>query len=117
MRLIETYLTDAEREALAEFKKALLDLLRDSLLMVRVFGSKARGDFDSSSDLDVAVVIKGDINRKLRDRIYEAAFDITFATDYALNLSPAIFTEEEFNGLKDGEWRIALDIIKEGIEI
>jgi len=117
MELIETYLTDAEKEGLLEFKKALLDFLEDSLLMVRLFGSKARGDFGSSSDLDVAVVIKGDINRKIRDRIYEAAFDITFATDYSLNLSPVIFTEQEFNSLKDGEWRIALDIIKEGIDI
>lgn len=117
MRLIGTYLTDTENEALAEFKKALVDLLGSSLLVLRLFGSKARGDFSRSSDLDVAVVIKGDVNRKLRDRIYEIAFDITFAADYTFNLSPVIFTEEEFMRLKDEEWRIALDIIDEGIDI
>jgi len=64
------YLTAAENEALTEFKKALVDLLGGSLLMLRLFDSKARGDYSES---------------------------------------------KEFNRFYDEEWRIALDITKEGV--
>jgi predicted nucleotidyltransferase len=112
-----THLTDIENRGLDDFKKAILDLLKNSLVMLRLFGSKARGDFGNGSDLDVAIVIRGDIDRKLKERIYEIAFEITFSVDYAFNISPVVFTEEEFNHLCEEEWRIALDIINEGIEI
>jgi predicted nucleotidyltransferase len=54
------YLTPDERAGLV----ALVDRLRqrygDDLLRVVLFGSKARGDFDDESDLDVLVVVRND---------------------------------------------------------
>ena len=52
------HLTPNERAALA----ALVDRLRqrygDDLLRVVLYGSKARGDFDDESDLDVLIVVR-----------------------------------------------------------
>jgi predicted nucleotidyltransferase len=54
----QAHLTTREQAALA----ALVDRLRqrygDDLLRVVLFGSKARGDFDAESDLDVLVVVR-----------------------------------------------------------
>jgi len=110
-------LKDTEIGALEEFKKALMVFLGGSLVMLRLFGSKARGDYGEDSDIDVAVVVKGEPGRAEKERIFEIAFELTYAADYSFNLTPVIFGEDEFNRLRDQEWRIALDILAEGRDI
>jgi len=51
------HLTENERAALAEFVQRLRAKFGDQVLLVRLFGSKARGDFDEESDIDVLVVV------------------------------------------------------------
>lgn len=41
------YLTAGEKEAVAELKEALRDVLGDRLMGLYLFGSKARGDYDA----------------------------------------------------------------------
>ena len=54
------HLPPAEREALTHFVSWLRQRYGDDLLSVVLFGSKARGDFDDESDLDVLVVLRTD---------------------------------------------------------
>ncbi len=54
------HLTRKERKALDEFVAQLCEHYPDELLLVRLFGSKARGNFDEESDVDVLVVVRDD---------------------------------------------------------
>jgi predicted nucleotidyltransferase len=42
-----------------------------------LFGSTARGDYDSGSDIDIAVIIRG-FNREIKNRIFEVVANIEF---------------------------------------
>ena len=51
------HLKENERRALAELVERLRQRYGDDLRRVVLFGSKARGDFDEESDLDVLLVV------------------------------------------------------------
>jgi predicted nucleotidyltransferase len=60
---------------------------------VWAFGSRARGAAHPESDLDVCVVVPA-ITREIRERIFEAAWQIGF--DHGRLLAPVILTADDF---------------------
>lgn len=53
------HLTDEERETLAEFLRALREQFDGRVQAVVLFGSRARGEAQAESDMDVVVVMNG----------------------------------------------------------
>lgn len=104
----------AKDTVLKELKASLTGLLGERLERLVLFGSRARGDYDSGSDIDIAVVVRG-LNRELKNRIFDTVAAIEFK--FLTHLSTIVFSEEEFETLKKRERRIALDIEKEGIPL
>jgi predicted nucleotidyltransferase len=85
-------LTTAEQRALKRFGTAMQSLLGGNLQSLLLFGSRARGEGTSDSDLDVLVVLRSK-DRAICRRIVEAALDVDLA--YAVTLSPTILSEDE----------------------
>jgi len=108
------HLSSEEQHVLQELKKTLEEGLGSQLVKIALFGSKARGDFDPDSDLDVAVVVRG-LTRKLKNRIYNDVGELEL--EYLIPLSTFVISEEQFDFLKKRERRIALDIEREGIPL
>lgn len=52
------------------------------LTKVIVYGSYARGDYNSSSDVDVMILVKMSDNeiKKIENQVYDLAFDIEMDT-------------------------------------
>lgn len=99
---------------LGEVKKYLDDLLGDHAFKMILFGSRARGDYNEDSDVDVAIIVRG-LTREMKNKILERVAAIELK--YLLPISALVLSEEEFNRLKRRERRIALDIQKEGIPL
>jgi len=74
------------------------------------FGSRARGDFDGSSDMDVLVVIS-DI--RVKNRMISVLHDIEL--EYDVPVSPVIFTSREYKVNKRLKSRFIENIEREGI--
>lgn len=52
------------------------------LCRIRIFSSYARGDYNSSSDVDVMILVKMSDNeiKKIENQVYDLAFDIEMDT-------------------------------------
>ena len=98
-------------KTLTELKQTLVDLLGDRLERMVLFGSRARGDYTSDSDIDIAIVVKN-LTRELKLRILDEIAAIELK--HLVFVSTIILSEKDFNRLRERERRIALDIEHEG---
>jgi len=80
---------------------------------VYLYGSYARGQANKDSDIDVAVVLSGEVNRaKERWRVSDLASDISLEENCLLVLFFMSETEE-----KDKPYAIHRNIIREGVPV
>lgn len=98
------------------FSQEVKKILGEDLCKIIVYGSYARGDFDSNSDIDVMVLTSLDEDRiKLIEyKLYDVAFD--FLMEYEVDISVIVKNEEHFK-----YWLGALpfydNVDKEGVVI
>jgi predicted nucleotidyltransferase len=107
-------LNEDEIKTLQEVKSKLIELLGDKLKRFVLFGSRARGDADGTSDIDVAVVV-ADLTKEVKRKIIDCVVEVEIK--YLVPISIIVFSEDEFRRLRELERRIALDIEMEGVEI
>jgi len=77
---------------------------------VLFFGSRSRGDFKGSSDMDLLVVID---NIKLKDKVISILHDIELEHD--VPISPVIYTSREYAINKRFKSSFIEDIEREGL--
>jgi predicted nucleotidyltransferase len=103
-----------EEKILIELKNNLKEFLGDNMIGLTLYGSRARGDYDDESDIDIAIIVRG-LTRELKNQILDMVADIEIK--YLMPLSTLVISEEDFEFLKKRERRIALDIEREGIQL
>lgn len=88
------HMSKTERRAIERFGYDVKSRLGDYVVRMSVFGSKVRGDFRETSDIDILVIVK---ERSLRvmDQIAEITSDLNIK--YDLSISPVVFSEEEYD--------------------
>ena len=99
---------------LMELKQDLKGILGDRLVSFVLFGSRARGDYERGSDMDIAIIVR-DLSRDLKNQILNRVAEIELK--YLAPISALVFSEEDFNFLKERERRISIDIETEGIPL
>jgi len=93
-------LNPKEKSALTQFKCDLEQVLSSKLIELKLFGSKARGDDQPDSDMDVLVIVSTD-DWHLRDKVYDVATDILLQMDTCI--SPKVISKNRFGRLcKEG---------------
>ena len=95
-----------------ELKEQLSDVT--SLVDIFVFGSRARGDQDEYSDLDISIIVPS-LNTELKERIYEIVWQVGF--DNYMVISPILFTKDEIANSPLRSTPIVKNILEEGIRI
>lgn len=84
-------------DELQEFSNRIRSLMGNSIRKIIVYGSYARGDYNSESDVDIMILTSLSDNeiRSIENEAYDIAFD--FLMDYGINISVIIKNEIEFN--------------------
>jgi len=106
------YLNKIEKEAIASFVKELKETLGNNLVSVRLFGSKAKGNFERDSDIDIFILVK-EKNLKVRDMIAE--MEVNCDLKYGLPLSSVLYSLFEYKKNKELGSFFFENVEKEGI--
>ena len=77
--LTELNLKENERKALRELKRRLVKKFPDAEIIL--YGSKARGNFDEESDIDLLVLVSSQVTSKLEEEIFHISYDIELKYD------------------------------------
>jgi predicted nucleotidyltransferase len=108
------HLTSREKAALSDFVARLREKYADEIVLVVLFGSKVRGDFDEESDLDVLVVIESDGWRFHRDISFVGS---RVSLDYNVNVSPKALTQTHYRNLQELRTPFFESVQAEGVEL
>jgi len=108
------HMSKTERYAIEQFGETVKSHLGEYVVKMSVFGSKVRGDYRATSDIDVLVIVK---ERSLRvmDQIAEITSDLNIK--YALSISPVVFSEQEYDMNAKMASPFSLAIREEGLSL
>ena len=100
-----------ERTILIRFRELLSRRLQ--LHKLALFGSRARGDADPYSDLDVLVVMQGGVDREVRDYVSDCAWEAGF--EHGVVVVPVVFSGEEWEKGPERHSLLAQAVETEGV--
>lgn len=107
-------LTDAERDAVGSFIGRAKAALGASFRKAVLFGSRARGEGDEGSDIDILVLVDA-VTIERKHAVWDIACDVLLET--AIDISPLVMDEGRFDGLRRRERLLAQEIDREGIPL
>jgi predicted nucleotidyltransferase len=92
------------------------EIYKNDICHIYLYGSYARGDFSSDSDIDIVAIVKGDrkdLQEKLK-QIWDKSADMEL--DYEIIISPAVIPYEEFERYQN-TLPYYRNILQEGVEL
>ena len=95
-----------------ELRKRLSRVVQ--LVDFRVFGSRARGEADEYSDMDVFVEVER-LDPDLKERLLDIAWEVGF--ENLIVISPLIFTRDEIQNSPHRSSPIVKVIAQEGVRV
>jgi predicted nucleotidyltransferase len=108
------YLADHEQAALKEFLTKLREQHGDKVVLVSLFGSKVRSDFDEESDIDVLLVVENR-NSQLWEDVVEIETELMLKHDAVI--SSLIMGRENYEWHRQHRAPLYRNIEIEGIEL
>jgi len=91
---------DRFKSVLLEVKQVLTELYKDQLKNIILYGSYARGEQRQDSDIDLAIILRGDIiTFKEIDRIIDQIYDIELKYNLLISVHP--ISEKRFENEKN----------------
>ena len=109
-------LNKLEQAMIDDFKTILLKTLKDEVVLIRLFGSKARGDYHPNSDMDLLVILRHK-NRKIDEKLSEVEWEILEKYNFQSYISVAAYSQKEFEGFNRLETPFSQNVTKEGISL
>lgn len=88
------YLTPNDRAAITEYIESIRGQFPGRILCVVLFGSKARGDADDESDIDLLVLVDTESD-EFRSELWDIASDVSL--DYYVVISPRVISQDRWD--------------------
>ena len=109
-------MNDRIHSILAMFEGDIPPLLRNNIVKILLFGSYARGEPTSESDLDLAVlVIKKDL--ELVRVLDDCAYRVMWEYDFNPVISLKVFSEDEFSKAVRRGFSFYRNVLEEGLPV
>ncbi len=108
------HLAPHERDVLAEFLSRLREQFDDRIAHVWLFGSKARGDFDEESDVDLLIVGQ-DGDDTLREAVGEIAYHLSL--ERGVLLCEHVVSSWRFAQMRARQEPLYRNVIREGVDL
>ena len=89
----QAHLTPNEQTAIADYTAHIRSRFAGRILAVTLFGSKARGDDDAESDIDLLVLVDAQ-DHTLRSELWRIASDVSL--DYGVVLSVRVYAHSRW---------------------
>jgi predicted nucleotidyltransferase len=102
-----------ETELLAKLKSLLLRRL--PLFKMILFGSRARGEAHPQADLDVVIIMDGEVTEQVADYISDCAWEAGF--EHGIVVVPVIFSREEWEHGPERHSLLVQAVEAEGISL
>jgi len=102
----------AVKTALAAYVTRAVRLYPDEILSITLYGSQARGDAKTESDIDVLVVVRRDAPA-LRQALTDLAWQVQF--EYGVVISDIIRSIEQYNRMQANKFPFYQNIEREGV--
>lgn len=99
-------------ETAKELKKRLSEVV--NLIDFKVFGSRARGEADEYSDMDIFIEVES-LDKELKEKISNITWEIGF--ENLIVISPLIFTRDEIENSPLRASPIVKNIAEEGVAV
>lgn len=99
-------------EIAKELKEKLSKIVH--LIDFRVFGSRARGDKDEYSDMDVFLEVES-LDKETKNKISDIVWEVGF--QHLIVISPLVFTKYEIEKSPLKASPIVENIVKEGVKV
>jgi uncharacterized protein len=106
-------LKENERKALQELKERLLKTYPG--VEIILYGSKARGDFDKESDIDLLILVEPAVTSRLEEEITHITFDIEL--NYDVVFGKIVESKNFWNSHLAKAMPLHWNIEKEGVHI
>jgi predicted nucleotidyltransferase len=107
-------LSAQEKTILKQFKNSLKQTLGCRLVELKLFGSKARGDDQPDSDIDVLVIVTTD-DWRICDTVYNVATDLSLETD--IYISAKVISKNRFDQLRRDGTPFLRNVSKDAISV
>jgi DNA polymerase sigma len=106
-------MNSVEKKVLDKFKMLLQK--RAALHKIILFGSRARGNVDPQSDMDVVVIIDEACDEQTRDCISDCAWEAGF--EDGIVVVPVVYTRNEWENGPESQSLLVQAVKAEGIPI
>ncbi len=102
-----------EEKAIGEFKREVFKRFPHAQFIL--YGSKARGDPEEFSDIDILVLLDEEIDTRVEDTIFDIAYDIELKFDVVISVivESKQFWESELSKAMPLHWSVE----KEGVAV
>lgn len=110
-------LTKTEQRALEEFKEKILRKFKGKVFLIKLFGSKARGDSWKGSDMDILLVLKKKIHLADKESDFLAKLVFKILMKYNVYISVTDFSLKEYLSYSKMGLPFLFWVNKEGINI
>ena len=97
-------------EIVKEFKRKVSEEM--GKVEVILFGSHARNSTERESDIDIFVIVEKDVDTKIKEAIYDIAYEISLKYDVVLDVS--VYSRTEWEKYRD-LLPLIINVEKEGV--